>query len=269
MKKYKIDVDNDQYKSSLGSITSHSRIAEFYKYRPPYMESFFQIAANKLNLSNDSVLLDLLCGRGELASRFSNFSNEIFAVDGSHEMMNHKIEKDNVTYFQRDVNQQALGLPQSVDHVLIGSAIHWIKQNALQKIINNSIKPNGRFLVSHTLFRSDEGDYGLSLKELNRKFGRSLDQENGVDLWGKDKMYACGYQQVDNIRLVQTVTFQIDYLFYNQLSYAYGDFYDNVMSNINQYKKEFLSVVSPFIKNGKLSSKLVNWGVIYAPCKSL
>lgn len=75
-----VDVDNPRFKSSIDPISSHSRIANFYKFRPPYIEEFFVDASRKLELSKNSVILDLCCGRGELASRFAAFQKKLLPL---------------------------------------------------------------------------------------------------------------------------------------------------------------------------------------------
>ena len=119
-----IDVDDPTFSYDVDPITAHSRIAQFYQYRPPYLKEFFEIIADKLNISGTGTLLDLCCGRGELASRFAEFAEHVFAVDGSKEMLDKKIPRENVEYFQADVNNGSLGLPWKVDYIVIGTVIH-------------------------------------------------------------------------------------------------------------------------------------------------
>ena len=261
-----VDVDNPLFNPSIDAISSHSRIAHFYKYRPPYIDDFFVEATRKLNITKESTILDLCCGRGELASRFSAFSKEVLAVDGSPEMLDHKISKDNVKYYLLDLNKDDLCVINKVDHVVIGSAIHWLKQATLQIIIDAHLNKNGYILVTHTLFRFEEEPYYARLQELNNDFGRARHNPGGgVDLWGGGKMKKCGYHKLDGLRFVRPVLFDIKYLLHNQLSYAYNTFFDNAMSDLSRYEREFFRVLTPYAVNNKLSAKLVNWGVIYIP----
>jgi hypothetical protein len=34
---YDVDVDNSKWQPNLNSIATHSKIADYYKYRPPYL----------------------------------------------------------------------------------------------------------------------------------------------------------------------------------------------------------------------------------------
>ena len=224
---------------------------------------FFIEAAGKLKLSGHSTVLDLCCGRGELASRFSDYCKEVIAVDGSPGMLSRKIVKDNVSYHLLDVNQGDPGAIGVVDHIVIGSAIHWVSGAALETLMQKHLRQGGRIFVTHTLFRFDGQPYGSTLVDLNSRFGR--DPGERVDLWGKAKLSHCGYREADLIRQVRNVSLDLRYLLRNQLSYAYGEFFDLIMADVGRYEKEFTDALSPFVVDGRLPARLVNWGVIYAP----
>lgn len=248
------------------SISIHAKLAKLYKYRPPYMNIFFQTTINKLNISEKTTLLDLCCGRGELASRFSPFSDNIFGIDGSAEMLKNKIEKKNITYFLSDINAETISLPDKVDTIVVGSAMHWLEKNSLQSMINTNLKKNGKFFAAHTHLELSEESYYQHLKNLNIQYGftSKVTQKKQIDFFGKEKMYYCGFQTIDNIRVTSTVTFDLEWFFYNRLTYLYQDkFRKNVMANLEAYKTEFFEVLSPFLENGKLKAKLLNTGIIY------
>ena len=263
---FMVDVDNIEFKPAIDPISSHSRIADYYKCRPPYMRDFFHESSIKLGLTKESKLLDLCCGRGEVSSGFSQFVRGINAIDGSAEMLKNSINRDNVKYRLADVNSNEFIFDEDVDHVLIGSAIHWISGEKIEQIAKNNLNSGGKFFVCHTLFKSDDRPYGKKLNELNKKYGRS---SLLVDLWGKDKFAKCEFIQVDQMRLYREVSFDVEFLYWNQLSYAYGDFYKNIFENLASYKTEFIRAISPHAINGKISAGLVNWAVIYqsqSPC---
>ena len=259
---FAIDVDNPKFSPTLDPISSHSRIADFYKYRPPYIKDFFHEASIKLDLTKKDNLLDLCCGRGELSAGFSQYINNIQAVDGSNEMLKNAIDLDNVNYHLADVNLDQMLFIKDIDRVVIGSAIHWITGEKLLKIAKNNLDKHGKFFVSHTLFKFDDQPYFNGLITLNKKYGRSY---GNVDLWGQDKFKTCGFIPVDKIRLARKVSFDIEFLYGNQLSYAYQDFYKNIFKNVAVYKNELINTVSPFSLNGRISATLVNWAVIYGP----
>jgi len=257
-----IDIDNPEFPSAINPIESHSKIANFYKYRPPYTVDFFSQLSAKLRSGTDTNFLDLCCGRGELASGISSYANKIYAVDGSKEMLSNSIPKNNVTYSLADVNNDELIFTEQVDHFLIGSAIHWIKQEALKRIIDSYLKRNGTVVIAHPLFMFDMEEFNEPLARLNERFGKK--RGNSVDLWGRDKLNKCEFKEINQVRILKNVEFGINFLFMNQLSYAYREFYEKVKSEPEAYKNEFMNTMTPFAKNGRLKAKLVNWAIVYS-----
>ena len=257
---YLIDVDNPGYPSEKNPIAMHSQIAKFYQFRPPYRADFFQQLVSKAGIKPVANILDLCCGRGELASGISNFVNSVYGVDGSAEMLSNSIKKSNIIYHQANVNDESLPFQEKFDHVLIGSAIHWVKHVSLSHIVNKHLNAGGNIIVTHTLFRFDAEKFNEPLRRLNKKFGRI---GRPVDFLGKEKLEKCGFRALDQLLLAQNVAFDIKFLYANQLSYAYYEFYEKIMENPDAYRKEFYETISPFAADGRLRAKLVNWAVIY------
>jgi SAM-dependent methyltransferase len=258
--RFTVDVDNPELSSEENAIAAHSKIANFYKFRPPYHGDFFQQLVHKLRIDSTAEILDLCCGRGELASGISDFVNNVYGVDGSAEMLSNSINKSNVVYHQADVNKDPLPFEDKFDHFLIGSAIHWIKYVPLNNIIQKHLRKNGKVIVTHTLFRFDAEKFHGPLRKLNQKFGRGY---RSVDFWGREKFEKCGFHPSDRLQLVKDVAFDIKFLYANQLSYAYRDFYKKVVLQPDAYRNEFYATITPHAVNGKLRAKLVNWAEIY------
>lgn len=245
------------------TIQAHSLIADLYKNRPPYVAGFFKRAVEKLGISTDSVLLDLCCGRGELASGFAPSCETIYAVDGSQQMLNHSIAMPNVKYLLHDVNNEDVVLPQNVDHIVIGSAVHWIEPPKLARLIERNLNPGGKVMVSHPLLQLEDQPWYPAMAQLNARFGRA-----GVkgfrDLEGADRLHACGFGRVDAMRIVRQVDFGVAWLYGNQLSYLYDKFYEQVSKNREAYREQLEAAVVPYLdERGHLSGRLINWGVVY------
>ena len=226
------------------------------------MPVFFQQASNKLDLSKNGIMLDLCCGRGELASGFSGYVNKVIAIDGSTEMLDHSIHRDNVTYHCADVNNDEMLFFETVDSIVIGSAIHWITRKKIFDVISKNLSNKGKIFITHTLFNLNQQPYAAVLKELNRKYGR----EDGltVDFSGKEKLNLSEFIQTESVRLIQHVSIDPSFLYHNQLSYAYKDFHQIIAEKKEEYKQEFFHLLSPFFSNGRIHATLVNWGLIYS-----
>ncbi|MES2634465.1 MAG: class I SAM-dependent methyltransferase [Pseudomonadota bacterium] len=245
------------------TIAEHSKLAKFYAGRPPYVPRFFKTAAQKLSLSHDSALLDLCCGRGELSTGFASHCRTIYAVDGSQQMLEHSIAGPNITYLLRDVNNEAVTLPGPVDHIVIGSAIHWIEPRSLAALIGLNLKDGGKVLVSHTLMKLESQPWFAALASLNADYGKS-GEKNFKDLEGADRLQSCGFNRIDGIREVRQARFSVEQLYRSQLSYLYSEFYRQVSDDLQGYRTRLAELVTPHLDaDGKLSGTLVNWGVIY------
>lgn len=59
----------------------------YSRYRPPYPSSLIRFLVNKFSLNGEGRLLDLGCGTGQLALRFSDWFEEIVGVDTESEML--------------------------------------------------------------------------------------------------------------------------------------------------------------------------------------
>jgi SAM-dependent methyltransferase len=246
------------------TIEAHSQLADFYKWRPPYAPSFFSAAAKKLGLTADACLLDLCCGRGELASGFAPFCGGLYAVDGSQRMLDNSIAMPGITYLLHDVNNEDFSLPKPVDHIVIGSAIHWIDPQSLGRLVTRNLKPQGKVLVTHTLMTIQNQPWYRGLANLNVTYGNTGANKTAKDLAGADRLAACGFGKIDGLRIAGQATFDVDYLYRSQLSYMYGDFYRKVSADFEGYRQRLAETVAAHRNaDGKLSGTLVNWGIVY------
>jgi ubiquinone/menaquinone biosynthesis C-methylase UbiE len=247
------------------TIEAHSKLADFYDGRPPYVDDFFRQAGEQLGITPQSTLLDLCCGRGELASGFAAACRSIDAVDGSPQMLARRIERPNVTFRLHDVNREDLALAQAVDHIVVGSAIHWVDPSSLGRLIERNLKPGGKVLVTHTLMKFRNQPWSAPLARFNARFGRSGQGRSYQELAGVDRLGACGFGKVDGLRIVRHMRFGPEYLLRSQLSYLYAEFYGKVSQDIDAYRRGLAETIAPFLDSErKLSATLVNWGVIYA-----
>jgi SAM-dependent methyltransferase len=246
------------------TIEAHSQIADFYKWRPPYAPGFFATAAQKLGLTADSCLLDLCCGRGELASGLSRFCGGVYAVDGSQRMLDNSIAVPGITYLLHDVNNEDFSLAKPVDHIVIGSAIHWVDPQSLESLVKRNLKPQGKVLVTHTLMTIQNQPWYRALANLNAAYGKGGVGRGFKELGGADCLAACGFSKVDDLRFSRQATFDVEYLYKSQLSYLYGGFYDQVSADFEAYRKRLADTVAAHLDaDGKLSGTLVNWGIVY------
>ena len=223
-----VDVDNPNFKSMDGPIDAHSKIASLYAFRPPYLKRYFQEVSKKLCLNEQDILLDLCCGRGEISIGFVDQVEKIIGVDGSSEMLKFAVQHPKIKYYDANINTDPMTFIPQVNCITMGSSVHWIQGKTISELVLNRLHKNGHILISHTLLKTDDQPYAKALQDVNRQFGK-LPQS--VDLWGKEKMKASQMVAKDGVRVVKKVSFDFEYLYRHQLSYAYGDFFRRIMEN--------------------------------------
>lgn len=253
-----INIDN-------AGIYAHSNLAKYYKYRPPYMDEFYNELSSRLIINPNDKILDLCCGRGELANGMTKFVNKIHAVDGSSEMLANSIENINISYHSCNVNFGKLPFDDKFNYFLIGTAVHWIKDAALISIIKDNLATAGKICIIHRTLKFDEQDFNRSLLQLNSKFGK---KPNKIDFSANQRMKNIGFENIETIRVEKMVSFNLKYLYLNQLSRAYGLFQKNIIANPDFYKTQFIERLSPFSKNGSITGKLINYAAIYSNVKN-
>lgn len=255
-----VDFENPEHGTFLNPIGAHDKIAKYYKARPPYFPRFFSQVVKELGIDSSSALLDLCCGTGVLSTGLSKYARKIYGVDGSRDMLAHATRHDNLELIECDVNKQQLELPEKVAHIFIGDAIWWIQGNRLQAMADACLLPGGSIVITHTNFVHAAEPFGPILDSINQSYKKNF---LPLDFSGGSVLKACGFNPVRKLGGKGRVSFGIDFLVRNQLSYAYRDFYDATHENVDQYRSEVTTALTPLAVDGKLSTTLVNWGVVY------
>lgn len=179
-------------------------------------------------------------------------------------MLDNGIAAPGITYLLHDVNSEDFSLPKPVDHIAIGSAIHWVEPQSLARLVKRNLKPQGKVLVTHTVMTIQDQPWYRALANLNVTYGKTGAEKTVKDLAGADRLAACGFRKVDGVRVGGQATFDVEYLYKSQLSYLYGDFYNKVSADLEGYRKRLADTVAAHRNaDGKLSGMLVNWGVVY------
>lgn len=242
-------------------ISVHDKIASFYHYRSPYLADFFLEISVRLKLGHYSKLLDLCCGRGELSEGLSKYVGTVSAVDGSKKMLSHSINKDNISYHLCDVNQCNLPFVDTFDCIAIGTAIHWVRDYALLQICNLHLNPGGYLLITHRGLDFSGEKYFETFESINQRFGKK--RKRKLDLTGRSKLLSLGFDEVDSMRMTTPVSLDLNFLYMNQLSLAYGNFYKKTFHEPLGYKNALMESMRPFANEGGLHAKLFNFAVIY------
>ena len=107
--------------------------ASYYsRYRPMYSASLIRFLVERFSLDGRGKMLDLGCGTGQLAFRFSDWFEEIVGIDTEPEMikeairLSKEIRVENVEWFNGAIDTYKEKPDETFHLVTIAKAFHWM-----------------------------------------------------------------------------------------------------------------------------------------------
>ena len=107
--------------------------AKFYsKYRPLYPASLIRFLVKRFSLDGNGKMLDLGCGTGQLALRFSDWFEQIVGIDPDLEMIQEakrlttELRAENMNWFNGDIDSYRENYEEPFRLVTIAKRIHFI-----------------------------------------------------------------------------------------------------------------------------------------------
>ena len=245
--------------TDISPFGAHLDLARLYKFRPPYLDDFFIRLAKGLNLTNNSEILDICCGNGQLAVGLQKYVRKIVAVDGSKEMLERAPFFSNIAYLHADVNSptliDTLG-GQKFDHFVLGRAIHWIEKDALKSLSENNLNSNGYIVIAASEF-SRRTPWLNAFMGVRNNYGANEKWD-----FSGTKVEEIGYILKDQILLHGKFTCDFDYLVKHAMSFAIS--YEKISADSQNFRELMKKAMKPFEADGKYEGLIVNWAEIYA-----
>ncbi len=237
----------------------NNEIADFYRYRIPYQNKFFEHLASKLELTPRSRGLDICCGNGQVACGLANKFYRIDAVDESAEMLKRVQHRENITFLQHDIN---LGnLPRQISHhtyqyFMIGQAIHWIRRSAISQTIQNNLAPDGAIVTLGNIW-SYQTPWLKTYYQLLKPY-KTFDI---YDTDGKQKLGKCGYRIDDSVVFLFPVRLDLKALYYQSVSYA--RYSEKIKKDDRNFQRTLTHHMTPYLQDGHLTGMALNWANIF------
>lgn len=234
--------------------------AESYGHRIPYLRPFFEEASKQLALDNNSRLLDMACGTGELSTGFSIYCGEIIAIDQSARMleMARSTVPANVSLIQFDLNVSFTLDLGYFDVITIGRALRYLKKDPFFNILDQILTDSGSVLVCSTGIHATTPWANTYVRTV-RPF---QDMSKPLDPSWRKYFDDSQFKKSDVITHVEKMRFSINDLVNNMLSYR--AFSRTIRENLGDFRAQLTDALSPyFVEENALIGAVGCYGVSY------
>lgn len=125
----------------------------YSRYRPLYPASLIRYLIHKFSLDGSGQMLDLGCGTGQLACRFSDWFEKIVGVDTEPEMikeatsLSKDVRAENMTWFHGDIDTYKEKFDAIFKFVIIAKAFHWMDRAKVLETLYEMIDYGGGIAI--------------------------------------------------------------------------------------------------------------------------
>lgn len=239
----------------------------YSKYRPQYPSSLIRFLVQKFSLDGEGRLLDLGCGTGQLALRFSDWFEEMIGVDTESEMLEEanrlsKIHRvDNVSWmkgraeeFQSDWGSFRL--------TILAKSFHWMDRASILEILYRSSDDNGGLAIVDT-FNVEQEPLAWQLK-VNKVVKRWLGNEriagNSIYMHPKERhedvVARSSFKNVERLVLPSyAMTWTVDSILGNLYSTSYAS-KRLFGEHLDQFEEDMTSSLLEIEPTGKFTEEI-------------
>lgn len=245
------------------SIRIHSEQSGYYAYRTPYIPPLFETVCRELHISKNSVLMDMACGRGEVASLLSPHAGVIHGVDGSTEMIALATRLENIKYQVADLNAISPQVDEKVDHFFFGRSIHWFTGASLLRLSRDVIKDNGCIVVCSTQW-SPVGDWGTAYTAIRNQFIPKKGNSRDWDFTGQTQLGEAGFTPIQRFDAQATMQATCEFM----VGHTFATTYDEQLRALEQKRIEFSAAMHRALakheQKNALTWNIHSWAIVYA-----
>lgn len=244
------------------SITVHGAQSSHYRYRTPYIPALFESICKELNVTGDSVLMDLGCGRGEVSYLLSHHAGRVHAVDGSPEMIALARRRENIEYQVLDLNSATPRIAGKVDHLFFGRSIHWFPAESLVRLSSELLLEHGRIVVCSTQW-SPVGEWGGVYSDVKEKFvprGRGPRH----DFTGRTNLGEAGFVPLKQIASESIMHADTRFMIGHVFSTTYGEKLTALERSSAELELEMTTRLKTYEESKRIQLKISSWAIIFA-----
>jgi SAM-dependent methyltransferase len=242
---------------------SFDRTAEYYGCRlPPYVAELFSRIASLLDFDEETKILDLGCGQGEVSGGLSGYIGSAVGLDFSPKMLELAHKDNKITYVQHDINAAPYVAETEFDHFFIGRAIQWIHAKNLQMTIDTNLRKGGAVAILGTDWAKETQWLG-AYREVRRRYGQGRRRPDArepgrpLERYGRAKLASMGVEPVERLVRKYPLCLTVEDLLKNVLSYVF-------VENIDKLRNDLFGGLSDFLApDNTLVATIENWALIY------
>jgi SAM-dependent methyltransferase len=241
--------------------------AEFYRFREPYPEGFFETVSQRLGITQRTRMLDVGCGPGNLAIGFAPFVASCTAIDIEPEML--RVARlaaidagANVQFFQTSIEQFGAA-EDSFDFVTIGRALHWLSRETTLAVLERVVVVGGHLAICGSAATdAPVNAWTAKFREIRRRWSSDPDESRyrpDLDAW----FASSSFQRVDEITVQQRCRFTIDELIGRGLSFSITS--PAVLGPRRaEFEAEIRAVLEPFAVDGVVEEEVMAKAMVFA-----
>ncbi len=250
------------------SIEIHNEQADHYSYRTPYISKVFEAVCKELGVTRNSLLMDVGCGRGEVAEVLSAYSRKVYAIDGSRSMVDLAVKRERIEYQVADLNFENPVIDEKVHHMFFGRSIHWFSSESLIRLASSSLVDNGNIVVCSTQW-TPVGAWGQCYFRVKRKYLPADRPKSDIyDFTGNARLAGAGFSPLKVLDSDATIKVSVDFMIGHTFATTYGDNLRKLKSVSTQFAREMRECLKVFEDKQEIVMKVVTWAIIYGASKS-
>lgn len=245
------------------SIKVHSDQADYYDFRTPYIPKVFEVVCEELGITKESTVMDMGCGRGEVANILSRHAQHVYAIDGSKEMIDLATKRDGIEYQVVDLNTGNPSIKGKVDHIFFGRSIHWFPAETLDRFSSDLLADEGRVVVCSTQW-TPVGDWGKVYFDTRQKFASPFQTKISMpDFTGRSNLNDAGFVQIKKITFSTLLKASVGFMIGHTFATAYLENLEKLKNLSVQFEAEMKRTLKTYEERREITMKVTTWAIIY------
>jgi len=225
---------------------------DYARYRPGYPEDLLTLLIKNFNLDNNSLVLDLACGTGNLGRQIQKLTDVlVFGLDSSLILLKH-CSGLSISSGKAEMMPYRSG---SFDAVFTGQAFHWFDfEKALDEIFR-IVKPGGGLAIVWYRRKRPLDNHRLKLDELVKKINPDYEPGFMNYDWNQIILDHGGFRDLESCSINHVLKYSIpDYLKLQRSKSYVGD--AMTAESMEMFFNEAEDILNDYYPDGEILEKM-------------